>query len=63
MKCCGVDIAGNQAILVTIEQNAGGKREVVKTACNKIALKNSADQNAVRAFFNAVQAFAKKPRR
>jgi hypothetical protein len=59
VKCCGVDIAGNGAALVTLERDAEGKCGLVEEACTKIVLRDGTDQAAVRAFSDAIEAFAR----
>ena len=60
MKCCGIDIAGNSAILITVGRDEAGNLTLVRDACSRIELKDGTDQASVRAFFQAVHAFGNR---
>jgi hypothetical protein len=58
VRCCGATIQGNDLILVTVFHD-GTSFAIEANASRKIPLKDSADQDTVKAFFTALAGFVR----
>jgi len=61
MRTCGIDLKGNEAIIVSLEGSAAQYHQIGGTV-KKIKLKDPNDQNEVQFFFKSLSSYVREQR-